>query len=97
MVGPAVADLAWAARRAELASSPRARDAGDRALRELLALQCSDWAFLAGRATAGEYPRERFAGHLAGLRAALAGDDDAVGPAVRNLAAHLDRAALLEP
>jgi 1,4-alpha-glucan branching enzyme len=95
--GPAVADLAWAARRAELDVVAAGADAGDRALRELLALQSSDWAFLASRATAGEYPRERFAAHLAGLRAALDGDDDAVGPAVRNLAAHLDRAALLEP
>jgi 1,4-alpha-glucan branching enzyme len=95
--GPAVADLAWAGRRAELDVVAAGADAGDRALRELLALQSSDWAFLAGRATAGEYPRERFAAHLAGLRAALEGEDDAVGPAVRNLAAHLDRAALLEP
>ena len=31
----------------------------DRALRELLALQSSDWAFLADRELAGDYPEQR--------------------------------------
>jgi 1,4-alpha-glucan branching enzyme len=93
--GPAVADLAWAARRAELDVVAAGPGVGDRALRELLALQSSDWAFLAARATAGDYPRERFAGHAGALRAALA--DPAAEPAVRHLAPLLDRAALLEP
>ena len=49
---PAVADLAWAARRLELRllraleRGPAARDAAERAARELLAVQASDWAFL---------------------------------------------------
>jgi 1,4-alpha-glucan branching enzyme len=93
--GPAVAELAWATRRAELDVVAAGPDAGDRALRELLALQSSDWAFLVARATAGDYPRERFAGHARALRAALA--DPAADPAVRHLAPLVDRAALLEP
>jgi 1,4-alpha-glucan branching enzyme len=42
-------------------------------LRELLALQSSDWAFLAHRRTAGDYPRERARGHAAALAEVLAG------------------------
>ncbi len=42
-----------------------------RALRELLLLQSSDWAFQVARDLAGDYPRERAAGHLAALAAAL--------------------------
>jgi 1,4-alpha-glucan branching enzyme len=64
-------------------------------VRELLALQSSDWTFLVTRDTAGPYPRERFDGHAAELRAALA-DPDAP-PALSHLAPHLTRAALLEP
>jgi 1,4-alpha-glucan branching enzyme len=93
--GPGVADLAWAARAAELDVLAAGAGVGDRAVRELLALQSSDWAFLASAGTAGEYPRERFAGHAAALGAALA-DADAE-PALRNLAPRLARAALLEP
>jgi 1,4-alpha-glucan branching enzyme len=92
--GPRVAELAWAARSAELdvlAAAP----ARERAVRELLALQSSDWAFLATRDTAGDYPSERFDGHLAQLRAALA--DGGADPALRNLAPHLAAGALLEP
>jgi 1,4-alpha-glucan branching enzyme len=81
--GPQVADLAFAARRAELDVSGAGRGAGTRALRELLALQSSDWAFQISRRQAGPYPRERFDGHLAALADAMAGGDD--GP-VRALA-----------
>jgi 1,4-alpha-glucan branching enzyme len=93
--GPAVADLAWAARAAELDVLAAGPAAGDRAVRELLALQSSDWAFLVARDTAGGYPRERFEGHDAALRVALA--DPGMEPALRNLAPLLARAALLEP
>jgi 1,4-alpha-glucan branching enzyme len=93
--GPRVADLAWAARAAELDVLAAGAAVGDRAVRELLALQSSDWAFLVSAGTAGEYPRERFDGHAAALRAALA--DRGVDPALRNLAPRLARAALLEP
>jgi 1,4-alpha-glucan branching enzyme len=70
--GPAAGGLAWVQRSAELrAFSGRARPS-DRALRELLALQSSDWAFLISAGTAGDYPRERADGHRAGFEAALA-------------------------
>jgi 1,4-alpha-glucan branching enzyme len=91
--GPQVAEMAWAARGAEL--DVLATPTGERAVRELLALQSSDWTFLASRDTAGAYPRERFDGHLAQLRAALA--DSGAEPALRNLAPHLAAGALLEP
>jgi 1,4-alpha-glucan branching enzyme len=91
--GPQVAEMAWAARAAEL--DILALPTRERAVRELLALQSSDWAFLVSRATAGAYPRERFDAHLAQLRAALA--DPSAEPALRNLAPHLAAGALLEP
>ena len=52
--GPQVADLAWRARDAELRvlARRRARPA-PRAVRELLALQASDWAFMVTRELAG--------------------------------------------
>jgi 1,4-alpha-glucan branching enzyme len=85
--GPGAGGLVWAQRKAELrALAPGARP-GERALRELLALQSSDWAFLVTRGTAGPYPRERFAGHLAAFEAAL-GDVEA-DPALRHLAPRL--------
>lgn len=93
---PGVADLAWQARAAELDVVAAGADADARAVRELLALQSSDWAFLMTRDLSGAYPRERAAGHHAALRAALAapGTTDA---AVRHLAPHLQAGALLEP
>jgi 1,4-alpha-glucan branching enzyme len=94
--GPQVAALAWRARASELAVVAAGAAAPDRALRELLALQSSDWAFLATRALAGPYPGQRAMVHAAAIDAALAGDGEP-DPAVRNLAPHLCRAALLEP
>jgi len=92
--GPAVADMAFAARAAELQVVARGAGAGKRALRELLALQASDWAFLAAREAAGPYARERHDGHLAAFEQALAaGGDDAV----RNLAPQISHAPLLAP
>jgi 1,4-alpha-glucan branching enzyme len=93
--GPAVADMAFAARDAELRVVAKGAAAGARALRELVALQASDWAFLASREAAGPYARERHSGHLAALQDALAagGGDDAV----RNLAPKISHAPLLAP
>jgi 1,4-alpha-glucan branching enzyme len=91
--GPRVAEMAWATRAAEL--DVLAAGARERAVRELLALQSSDWAFLVTRDSAGAYPCKRFDGHLAALRSALA-DTDAE-PELRNLAPHLASGALLEP
>jgi len=101
---PAVAELAFAARHAELrtvAAAARAhapRAALERAARELLALQASDWAFMVTRALAGGYPRERARGHAARLAAALEGSagvcSAAPEPTLRNLAPDLDLASL---
>jgi 1,4-alpha-glucan branching enzyme len=57
-----------------------------RALRELLALQSSDWAFLLTHNTAGDYPRERFEAHWAAFEQALGGE---LEPSLRNLAPYL--------
>jgi 1,4-alpha-glucan branching enzyme len=96
--GPQVADLAFATRAAELRTVAAGVTGGAdaRAVRELLALQSSDWAFLVTRDTSGPYPRERADGHLAGLAAALAapGERD---PALRSLAPFADPAMLLVP
>jgi len=81
---PPVADMAWAVRRAELRTMAAAR-ADDRAVRELLAMQSSDWAFLVSRELAEPYGRERAAGHREALEAALT-RPGTMNRAVRNLA-----------
>jgi 1,4-alpha-glucan branching enzyme len=89
--GPQVADFAWRMREAELRALVRDHDdpAGPRALRELLALQASDWAFQATRGLSGGYPEERAAGHARALAEALAGERAA--EPVRGLAPCLAR------
>ena len=90
---PAAGGLAWRQRLAELDVVAAADAAGERALRELLALQASDWAFLITRGTAGDYPQQRAAGHERELRSALAeGPGSAGGP--RNLAPVISAAGL---
>jgi 1,4-alpha-glucan branching enzyme len=84
--GPAVADMAFAARRAELELLAAGRGAGRTAVRELLALQASDWAFMISRGLAVPYARERFAAHLDGVQRALAGGRSADATHLRNLA-----------
>jgi 1,4-alpha-glucan branching enzyme len=81
--GPRVAEMAFGARTAELRLLAGGRPQSERALRELLALQSSDWAFLASRGQAGDYPQERFRGHLEAFEQALAGGLDS---ALHNLA-----------
>jgi 1,4-alpha-glucan branching enzyme len=81
---PAAAGVAWTQRAAELRALTAHLRPSDRALRELLALQSSDWAFQIAEGTAGAYPQERVDGHLAALEEALA--DPSMDPAVRNLA-----------
>ena len=90
---PAVADLAWRARAAELEVVRAGGTAGPRAARELLALQASDWAFMIKRDLARDYGRRRAEGHARELEAAMATvGSDAPGP--RNLAPDLARSAL---
>jgi len=87
--GPQVAYLAWRARTAELRVLAAAGAPSDRTLRELLALQSSDWAFLDARRLAGPYPRQRADGHFEALERSLAGDDRFSDPALRGLAPDL--------
>jgi 1,4-alpha-glucan branching enzyme len=93
--GPGARGLAWRQRAAELRVLAAGDRVGERAVRELLALQSSDWAFLASRDTAGPYPLERADGHERALAAALA--DPAAEPALRGLAPWPETAALREP
>jgi 1,4-alpha-glucan branching enzyme len=98
---PRVGDLAWAARRLELrllravsAGLPAA--AAERAARELLAVQASDWAFLDGRGEAGDYAFQRATGHAESALEAI--DSPAsTDPRMRSLAPDLSLAPLLEP
>jgi 1,4-alpha-glucan branching enzyme len=98
---PAVADLAWGARRSELRLL-RAVSAGlrgaplERGARELLAAQASDWAFLDKRKQAGDYAYQRATDHS---RAMLEAIDcaRATDPRMRSLAPDLSLAPLLEP
>ncbi len=94
---PAVADMAFAARAAELEVLAAGSRAGTTAIRELLALQASDWPFMVSRDIAVPYARERFEGHRAGLQRALADGTSADASALRNLAVHADGASLLVP
>jgi 1,4-alpha-glucan branching enzyme len=93
---PAVAELAFGARAAELEVLRAGRRAGAAAVRELLALQASDWAFLIERELAESYGRERFAGHRLALSRALEGASDAeMAALLRNIAIGAGPAALL--
>ncbi len=93
--GPQVSELAWGVRAAELRVVARGAQVTPRAVRELLALQSSDWSFMVTRGLAGPYPRERADGHAAVLDEALA--IDSAPPALRNLAPELVLAPLLQP
>jgi 1,4-alpha-glucan branching enzyme len=70
------------------------RSALERAARELLALQASDWAFMVTRELAADYPQRRIAAHEAAHAQALAGGSEAE---LRNLAPDLGLAPLLTP
>jgi 1,4-alpha-glucan branching enzyme len=108
----------WPARAAELrlvdalaraGAGNGAAAAGERAARELLALQSSDWAFMATRALAGDYPQQRARSHAAAFEHALGALDGAVRdframpggspvePSLRGLAPGLDVAPLRAP
>jgi 1,4-alpha-glucan branching enzyme len=99
---PRVADLAWGARRLELrlvealAARRLGRAAAERAARELLAVQASDWAFLDAKRQAGDYPHARVLGHSESLLQAI-DSREPPDPRMRNLAPDLSLAPLLEP
>jgi 1,4-alpha-glucan branching enzyme len=98
---PAVADLAWGARRLELRVLRALRsglrgDGAERATRELLAAQASDWAFLDKRGQAGDYAFQRATAHA---EAALQAIDSTTiaDPRMRALAPDLSLSPLLQP
>jgi 1,4-alpha-glucan branching enzyme len=99
---PEVADLAWAARRLELrllravGANGLAPGVAERAARELLALQASDWAFLDRRKQAGDYPYQRSTAHARALLEAI-NSRQPPDPRMRNLAPDLSLVPLLEP
>jgi 1,4-alpha-glucan branching enzyme len=95
--GPAVADLAFDVRAAELEVVAAGERVGAAAVRELLALQASDWPFMISRDIATPYAHERFEGHRQALAAALAAGEGAELEGVRNIAIDADRACLLDP
>jgi len=98
---PAVADLAWGNRRMELrllraVSGGLRGPALERAARELLAAQSSDWAFLDQRKQAGDYAYHRATDHSQALLEAI-DSGRATEPHLRSLAPDLSTASLLEP
>ncbi len=95
--GPQVAELAFATRACELEVVAAGSAAGPAAVRELLALQASDWPFMLSRGLAVPYARERFEGHRRALERALSAGPAASEDGVRNLAIHADAVALLAP
>jgi 1,4-alpha-glucan branching enzyme len=97
--GPAVGDMAFAARAGELRTLAAAVEGrvGPATVRELLALQASDWAFMVSRGLAVPYALERFQGHRAALDVALHEGLYASVEGLRNLAIHANSAALLSP
>ncbi|MEA2366329.1 MAG: 1,4-alpha-glucan branching enzyme [Thermoleophilaceae bacterium] len=103
---PPVAEMAFEARAAELrtvaalATYGASSDAAKRAVRELLAMQASDWAFMITRDLAADYPAERMRRHGSSLDEALTALTDsgaAPEPSVRGLAPHLDLSPLTTP
>ena len=96
-----VADLAWGARRLELRLL-RAISGGlqggclERAARELLAAQASDWAFLDQRKQAGDYAYRRATDHSQAMLEAI-DCGRATDPRLRSHAPDLSLAPLLEP
>jgi 1,4-alpha-glucan branching enzyme len=98
---PPVADLAWATRRLELRLVEAVRaglqgDRAERAARELLGAQASDWAFLDGRGQAGDYAWQRATDHSQALYEAI-GCDRVTDPRMRSLAPDMTLTPLLEP
>jgi 1,4-alpha-glucan branching enzyme len=92
---PAVAEMAFGARACELEVLAAGARVGSAALRELLALQASDWAFLVSRDLAAPYGWERFEGHRRALARALAAGGEAEPAGLRNLAVNIRDASLL--
>ena len=102
---PDVAEIAFAVRSAELrtvaaASTGTGGSALERAARELLGLQASDWPFQMTRGLADDYPLRRIEGHRDAPDAAIRALTDSAAvrePSVRNLAPDLALSSLATP
>lgn len=100
---PAQADISVGARRVELAvlgaiASGLARPRAERAVREMLAVQASDWAFLDATGQAGDYPFRRSVEHAGSAFEAInSASGESIVPEVRSLAPDLDLAPLSVP
>ncbi|MCB0831653.1 MAG: DUF1957 domain-containing protein, partial [Solirubrobacterales bacterium] len=102
---PDVADMAWAARSLELTVAEAVRrlprERAERAVRELLMVQSSDWAFLDHRQQAGDYPYERATGHaenaLESVQSGSTNTGVPIGPRLRGLAPDLSLTPFLTP
>jgi 1,4-alpha-glucan branching enzyme len=93
--GPQVAELAFEARAGELGVLQAGPRASREAVRAMLALQASDWAFMVTRGTAVPYALERHRGHVELLARALteAGGEQEL----RNLAVDADPVDFVAP
>jgi 1,4-alpha-glucan branching enzyme len=91
--------MAFATRAGELQTIAAAIEggAGPAAVRELLALQASDWAFMISRGLAVPYARQRFDGHRVALERALDDGPAANTAGLRELAVRADPSVLLAP
>lgn len=100
---PAVADLAWSARSLELrvaraVAGGLERGRAERAARELMLVQSSDWAFLDSRREAGDYAFDRATQHARAALEALQSTADApLDSRTRSLAPDLSLAPMLIP
>lgn len=95
--GPPVAQIAFAQRDAELRLLAAGAEAGQASLRQLLAMQASDWAFMVSNELALPYAWERFEGHRNAFDQALR-EGSAADPApLRNLAPRADLGLLSKP
>ncbi|MCO5315743.1 MAG: DUF1957 domain-containing protein [Solirubrobacterales bacterium] len=100
---PAVSDLVWGARRLELrvleaVTEGLPREAAERAVRDLLMVQSSDWAFLDSRRQAGDYPFERSLEHaLSAFEAVESGTGVQIDSRVRSLAPDLSLTPISVP
>jgi 1,4-alpha-glucan branching enzyme len=95
--GPAVAEMAFATRAGELQVVAAGASVSSVAVRELLALQASDWPFMITRQVAAPYARERFEAHRVALKDALAAGAGADATGLRNLAVRADPSLLRSP
>ncbi len=100
---PEVDDLTWAARRLELRVAEAIADGLDhdraeRAVRELMLVQSSDWAFLDSRREAGDYAFDRATQHArCALEALQSAPDVTLDSRIRSLAPDLSLTPMLIP